>query len=262
MTARLAIVAALAAALLVSPALASEVDPKALVLGERDVPKGFRIDPSESGVRTNALEAKEHPESRAPFQRMRRVIGYQALYARGESRIEARSDLFRDAAGARDFLLLTEREWRKSGAKGIEARPGRSRDRELGLLELAVRGRLLALLEGVVRRVGHRHRQGAHARTRARATAEDRCRPTLGRRPLRLVLDPDPVGHAGHVVEVADDLDRVRDRRVVEAVRAECVDVRLVDLRREVGQLDGELAQSALPLRQLGLAPVVRGVSC
>ena len=123
MTARLAIVAALAAALLVSPALAVEVDPKALVLGVRDVPKGFRIDSSESGVRTNALEAKEHPESRAPFQRMRRVIGYQALYARGESRIEARSDLFRDAAGARDFLLLTEREWRKSGAKGLKRAP-------------------------------------------------------------------------------------------------------------------------------------------
>ncbi len=123
MTARLAIVASLAAALLVAPALASEVDPKALVLGDRDVPKGFRVDPSESGVRTNALEAREHPESREPFERMRRVIGYQALYARGESRIEARSDLFRDAQGARDFLLLTEREWRKSGAKGLKRAP-------------------------------------------------------------------------------------------------------------------------------------------
>lgn len=99
MMARLTILASLAAALLVSPALASEIDPKALVLGERDVLKGFRIDQSESGVRTNALEAKEHPESREPFERMRRVIGYQALYARGVSRIEARSDLFRDAAG-------------------------------------------------------------------------------------------------------------------------------------------------------------------
>ena len=119
MTARLAIVASLAAALLVSPALAAEVDPEALVLGERDVPKGFRIDRSESGVRTNALEAKEHPESRAPFQRMRRVIGYQALYARG-SRGSRRVRISSATRRARAISSSSPSgSWRKSGAKGL-----------------------------------------------------------------------------------------------------------------------------------------------
>ena len=84
----------------------------------------------------------------------------------------------------------------------------------------------------------------------------------LGVTPLRLVLDADAVGDPCHVVEVADDLDRVRDGGVVEALRAQRVDVRLVDLRGEVRQLDGELAERPFSRSELGSPPVVRCVSC
>jgi hypothetical protein len=68
------------------------------------------------------------------------------------------------------------------------------------------------------------------------------CLDALALRPLRLVVDADAVCDARHVVEVADDLDRVRDRRVVEAVLAEGVDVRLADLGGAMGELDREVA--------------------
>jgi hypothetical protein len=60
--------------------------------------------------------------------------------------------------------------------------------------------------------------------------------------PLRLVLDAHAVRDTRDVVEVADDLDRIRDRRVVEPDRSERAYVGLVDLGREVGQLARELA--------------------
>ena len=80
--------------------------------------------------------------------------------------------------------------------------------------------------------------------------------------PIGLVVDADAVRDPRHVVEVADDLDRVRDGRVVEALRAQRVDVGLLDLGREVRQLDGELAQRAFARGELGSPPVVRRVSC
>ena len=102
------------------PASAAAVDPKQLVLGPSDVPAGFRIDPAESGIRTNELEAKEFPETRPLFRSWRRVIGYQASY-RGDdaSRIEARADLFRSAGGAHELQLWAVREYRRSGVSGL-----------------------------------------------------------------------------------------------------------------------------------------------
>jgi hypothetical protein len=79
----------------------------------------------------------------------------------------------------------------------------------------------------------------------------------LARDPLRLVLDPDAVCDPRHVVEVRDDLDRVRDCCVVEPVNSKRVGVRLLDLRGQVRQLDCELAERALPRREVGLPPVV-----
>ena len=38
---------------------------------------------------------------------------------------------------------------------------------------------------------------------------------------------------------------------------SQCIDVRLLDLRREVGQLDRELAERVLTGRELGAAPIV-----
>jgi hypothetical protein len=80
--------------------------------------------------------------------------------------------------------------------------------------------------------------------------------------PLRLVFDPDPIGDARHVVEVADDLDGVRDRCVVEALCTERVDVGLVDLRREMRQLDREVAERTLARREVGPPVVVLRVLC
>jgi len=103
---------------------------------------------------------------------------------------------------------------------------------------------------------------GSHARS------SDGSLPLYARRwsrartsaPLGLVLDADPVRDARHVVEVADDLDRVRDGRVVEALGAECVDVRLGDLGCAGRQLDGELAERSLARREVRLPEVVGGM--
>ncbi len=90
-----------------------------------DVPTGFRLDRDESGVRTNELEARENPETRALFSRWRRVTGYQAAYERSDSTIEARADLFRDVDGARNLLAWVDREFRRAGVKGLKrARAG------------------------------------------------------------------------------------------------------------------------------------------
>jgi hypothetical protein len=106
------------ASALALPASAAEVDPRALVLRPADVPAGFRLDREDSGVRSNELEAKEYPETRAFFTRWRRVTGYQASYERRAAKIEARSDVFRTGAGAQALLDWVDREWRKAGISG------------------------------------------------------------------------------------------------------------------------------------------------
>ena len=122
---RYVITALLAATIVAAPAAASGLDPEGLVLSQTDVPTGFRLDRDESGVRTNELEAREHPETRALFTRWRRVTGYQAAYERSDSRIEARADIFRDRDGAHSLLAWVDREVRKGGVKGLKrARAG------------------------------------------------------------------------------------------------------------------------------------------
>ena len=107
----------LAAAL---PAGAATVDPKALVVGRADVPTGFRVDPDETGLRTNELEAREHPETRPLFRRLGRVTGYQARYENAaDASIEARVDLFRNANGAHGLHRWVVREMARSGIKGV-----------------------------------------------------------------------------------------------------------------------------------------------
>lgn len=102
------------------PAGAANVDPKALVVGRADVPAGFRLDPDESGLRTNELEAREHPETRPLFRRLGRVTGYQARYENAaDASIEARVDLFRNANGAHELHRWVVREMARSGIKGV-----------------------------------------------------------------------------------------------------------------------------------------------
>jgi hypothetical protein len=76
--------------------------------------------------------------------------------------------------------------------------------------------------------------------------------------PLGLLLDPHPVCDSCDVVEVAHDLDRVRDRGVVEALSAEHLDVALVDLGGIVRQLHGEVAQRPLARRERRQPVIVR----
>jgi hypothetical protein len=58
------------------PASAASVDPKALVIRPSDVPAGYVLQRSESGLRTNEQEAKESPEAARVFRRFGRVTGY------------------------------------------------------------------------------------------------------------------------------------------------------------------------------------------
>lgn len=100
------------------PTAAAGPDPRALVLAPADVPAGFRLVPDESGLRTNAQEAKDFPETRRYYRRWKRVTGYQALYEKKPAKLESRADVFRSRVGAEAMLSLTDREWRKSGVSG------------------------------------------------------------------------------------------------------------------------------------------------
>ena len=104
----------------VLPAGGAAVDPKALVVGPAEVPTGFRVDPDETGLRTNEREARDHPETRTLFRRWGRVTGYQARYENvDDASIEARVDLFESASGARALHRWVDRETQKSGIKGL-----------------------------------------------------------------------------------------------------------------------------------------------
>ena len=105
---------------LAASAAASGVAPQTLVIRAADVPAGYRLDAESSGVRTNAQEAKEHPESARLFRRWGRVTGLQMIFERGERTIEARADVFRSPSGSREMLRWADRQVRLSGIRGIE----------------------------------------------------------------------------------------------------------------------------------------------
>ena len=107
-----------AAVVLTATASAGSIDPTTLALRQGDVPHGFRVDPDDTGVRTNAQELREFPESRPVITRFGRVTGYQAMFRRGSSRIQARADVFRTVGGARGFLAWIDLEWQKAGIAG------------------------------------------------------------------------------------------------------------------------------------------------
>jgi len=106
------------AAVITATASAGDIDPTTLGLRQGDVPRGFRADPDDTGVRTNAQEIREFPESRPVITRFGRLTGYQAMFRRGSSRIQARADVFRTVGGARGFLAWIDLEWRKAGLAG------------------------------------------------------------------------------------------------------------------------------------------------
>lgn len=117
---RVACIALAALAVLVVPASAAQIDPAELVLRQADVPAGFELDRAESGLRSNASEIREHPETRV-FVRWGRTTGYQAAYTRRTRKvgtIEARADVFRGTDGAHKLLVWVDRELRKAGFAG------------------------------------------------------------------------------------------------------------------------------------------------
>lgn len=113
---RAVFVAVVIAVGLALPAAAAEIDPRALV-DNRDVPAGFRLDRDESGIRSNAAEAKNDPRLPTLFRRWGRLTGYEVEYDRGMATIRARADVFRRPAGARQLLDWYDREVRKAGLK-------------------------------------------------------------------------------------------------------------------------------------------------
>lgn len=122
---RAVLVAVVIAVLLALPAAAAEIDPKALVLDNRDVPAGFRLDRDESGIRSNAAEAKNDPRLPTLFRRWGRLTGYQVEYDRGKAKIQSRVDVCRRPAGARQLLDWYDGEVRKLGFGGLRRAPAR-----------------------------------------------------------------------------------------------------------------------------------------
>ena len=78
--------------------------------------------------------------------------------------------------------------------------------------------------------------------------------------PFGLGIRAHALGDPIDVVEVSDHLDRVVDRRVVEAVRPEPVRVCGTDAGRCEGQLDGVVAEGARSRIEVGRAVVVLGM--
>jgi hypothetical protein len=112
------LVALLATFAVSTTALAATVDPRVLVIRTADVPAGFRLEVRSSGVRTNEQEGKEFPGAGRLFRRWGRVTGYQMIFERGESTIEARADVFRSSSGPREMLRWADRQVRLAGIRG------------------------------------------------------------------------------------------------------------------------------------------------
>ena len=110
---------ALALALLVVPLASAEVSPRALVLGQTDVPAGFRLDRDESGSRTNETEAQKDIRLPGLFKRWGRVTGYETEYDRQDATLGSSADLFRSPKGARLMMAWFVKEARTLGARGI-----------------------------------------------------------------------------------------------------------------------------------------------
>ena len=115
-----AFVLATAALLAVAAAASGAVEPRTLVLRPGDVPAGFRLDGAESGVRSNAREAKGGVEAARIIARSGRVTGYRNVFAHRSSSIESRADLCRTPAGAVALLDWFVLEMRKSGIRGLK----------------------------------------------------------------------------------------------------------------------------------------------
>ena len=114
---RLLVLVLVSVGVLAATASAATVDPKLLVLGQADVPAGFRLD--RESLLTNAKEAAREPRLGALYKRSGRITGYESAFetvdgGSGPS-IESRADLFRQRAGARTYFSAFDHEMKLAG---------------------------------------------------------------------------------------------------------------------------------------------------
>jgi hypothetical protein len=117
-----ALASALCVMLLVSArAGAAQVDPKALLLRQGDVPAGFRPLPGQSGPRPNRAIASGGPDHARQIERSGRVSGYVRIWnlrTRDDARlISSLADLCRTASGARTWLAWLDA---RAGLQGAQ----------------------------------------------------------------------------------------------------------------------------------------------
>ena len=97
------------------------VEPQGLVLQRGDVPRGFVLDASDSGRRSNAFEAGRDDLLRGKLEAWGRLTGWEAQFDRGReiAGLSSRVDLFRSPAGARRLVEHYAEGMRRSGVRGI-----------------------------------------------------------------------------------------------------------------------------------------------
>lgn len=123
---RALLVASTAAVALAMPASAADVNPRALVLRQSDVPAELRLDRRASGLRTNGEESQGDRGAKAFVTRAGRIVGYVARYVHPgrDQGIESRADVFRDPKGARLMLNRFDAFWRQLAPGIPRARAG------------------------------------------------------------------------------------------------------------------------------------------
>ena len=126
---RLVVVALVLLGTLALPASAAEADPSLLVLREADVPAGFKLDPDQTGVLSNASQAKgAEATERALLRRSGRTTGYESDFDLRDTKIKSRADVFRKPQGAKLVLNAAARAFAVSGVQGMRRTPLRIGD--------------------------------------------------------------------------------------------------------------------------------------
>jgi len=102
---------AVATALVLATGALAAPTPAKLVLRLNDLPTGFKVEPAETGVRTNATVAKAAKTTVATLKKMGRLTGYEATFSRvpteapdelaGVSRVQSFVAAYKTAAGAK-----------------------------------------------------------------------------------------------------------------------------------------------------------------
>jgi hypothetical protein len=106
-------------AVLAQSASATTVAPESLVLGQPDVPAGYRLNPDKSGERTSAQDSVGYPGLRTKFPGWGRLGGYQSQFDKGDETIASRVVVFHDRSGARQMLTWFDAEMQRQGVRHL-----------------------------------------------------------------------------------------------------------------------------------------------